>query len=982
MEMSSSRNPGTGLPAERYARNARVITLALMIMTVPTAALFAYFGYINGFAQLYIPAALLIATAVVDILPLALIKRGRSDLAMMIVITMFMANVLIVPFIVKGLGPVIAASIMLVVLSAAGLAMTPKYSVAGVMAALLVGASTIALDIVLGGNRIEVSQLAVVTPYIVFGIALPIFLVLIREFRNFSLQIKITLGILLAGSGIVVSMIFFGLNSANAILGSITAKYETSVTNQIETQIFDTVQVEADNANALFEEVTRDLVTISLYRRDIDSQRFDLASGQYWNAAEKLVQLPGGQYGNSGVDTASVYIPNTYPVTEEMLADLNTTIYLDFLATSYLEAHPEVAAVYYISRMGYTVYYPNINLAQNIEPDFDPTQQPFFTIATPDQNPERLPRWTKPYQDPAGAGMIVTLSIPVYSNNGAFLGVLGADIKLASIAERIANIQISPSSIAFLVDKNGIVLVMPEAGYQLFGLQPEDVPVNENPKLSVLSADSEIGLFIAQRIVISRSNLITVPIQGVRTYLAIASLEATEYKLVILAPVNELNQEILASRSEIQNEVAGFLRSASVILVLLIMGSLAVSLLIGQFITRPLKQLTNTVEEIAGGNLAARVKIESQDETGLLARSFNSMADKLNETLYGLEEKVAERTRELERINASNAYRARQFEAIARIASTISSTQSLDRLLPQITETISEQLGFYHVGIFLLDVHKENAVLAAANSEGGRRMLARNHRLRVGEVGIVGNVTWSGQPRVALDVGADAVFFDNPDLPNTRSEIALPLLAGTEVIGALDVQSTETNAFSQEDVNILSALADQVSIAIQNARSYQQSRETLEQAELIAAQMSEQQWLQFLARQDIHGYHFDGVNAVRLDMGNEKPSHGIAIPLILRGTQIGTLKLSASDPNRQWDEDEIALAQATAERTALAIENARLLQEAQKRAAKERTIGQISEKIGRLVNLDNILKTTIQELGNTLPGTDIAIQFLSGKPER
>ncbi|NOH03108.1 MAG: HAMP domain-containing protein [Chloroflexi bacterium] len=331
----------------------------------------------------------------------------------------------------------------------------------------------------------------------------------------------------------------------------------------------------------------------------------------------------------------------------------------------------------------------------------------------------------------------------MYSSSGVFKGVLGADIKLASIADRIANISISPSSIAFLVDKNGFVLAMPEAGYQMFGLQPEVVPVNESPKLSILSTDSEIMLFVAQRVVISRSNLLTLPVEGVQTYLAIASLGATEYKLVILAPVNELNQEILASRSEIQNEVAGVLRNASVILVLLIIGSLAVSLLIGQFITRPLKRLTNTVEEIAGGNLTARVKIESQDETGLLARSFNTMADRLNETLRGLEEKVAERTRELERISASNAYRARQFEAIARIANTISSTQTLNRLLPQIAETISEQLGFYHVGIFLLDVHKEYAVLTAANSEGGRRMLARNHRLRVGEVGIVGFVTRS-----------------------------------------------------------------------------------------------------------------------------------------------------------------------------------------------------------------------------------------------
>ena len=100
---------------------------------------------------------------------------------------------------------------------------------------------------------------------------------------------------------------------------------------------------------------------------------------------------------------------------------------------------------------------------------------------------------------------------------------------------------------------------------------------------------------------------------------------------------------------------------------------------------------------------------------------------------------------------------------------------------------------------------------------------------------------------------------------------------------------------------------------------------------------------------------------------------------MLRGVQIGSLKLSASDPARKWDENEVAMAQATAERTALAIETARLLQDAQKRASKEHAIGQISAKIGSLVNIDNIVQTTIQELGETLSGTDVAIQFTSGQ---
>ncbi len=389
--------------------------------------------------------------------------------------------------------------------------------------------------------------------------------------------------------------------------------------------------------------------------------------------------------------------------------------------------------------------------------------------------------------------------------------------------------------------------------------------------------------------------------------------------------------------------------------------------------TNPLLWVVDTAPIVLG--LFAAYAGRKQELLSKINEELRNREYELETHQLNLERHVNERTAELVIANQRNERRSAQFEAIARIAHTISSTQTMSELLPQITDTISKQFGLYHVGIFLLDTHREYAILVASNSEGGKKMLERNHRLPVGGSGIVGFVTNTGQPRVALNVGLDAAFFDNPDLPNTHSEIALPLRIGAKIIGALDAQSLETNAFSQEDVSILSTLADQVSIAIQNARSYQQSREALAQAESASTQMSGQQWKQFFTTQPVEGFVFDGIDAKDITPFDKQRAHSLAIPLTLRGTRIGTLKLSASDPNRTWTEDEIAMAQATAERTALAVESARLLQEAQKRAAKERAIGEISAKIGGLVNIENILQTAIQELGSTLPGVDVAIQF-------
>jgi len=982
--MSQDFNPPARTQAmERQIRNGTIITIVLMVSAVPTAAIFAYLAYANNVPQLYIPIIPLIAGMLLDFLPLSLVRKGeRLNLAMSMVVTIFLIIVFSIILLVEGLGLVVALLILIIVNAAASLAMGPKTATPGAIVAFLLAFSAFALDLVLRYERAQAPFLQTYSIYVLVGIASSIVFILFREVRRFNLQTKITLGILAIGGIIIAILLSFGPSRISIIISSLSNRYENKVIEQTEAEILRVIQSEAGSANVLFNDIKEDAAVLVQYLSNLNTQQEALSDGAYWNAAEKILQLPGGQYSNSRSDAASFYLPNTYRPNEGMLRELNTLIHLDFIAPGFLANHPEAAAVYFISERGYTIYYPNIGLAENVPPNFDPTKEPFFTIVTPRSNPFREARWTPPYQDPAGSGLIVTLSIPVYDNTGNFLGVVGVDILLSAISESISAIKLGETGFPVLLDRNGLVLAMPEEGYELFGLEPEIVPVNENPKQNIFGRGPSEIQAITSDILSGETGLKIIRPGGVETYVAYTALDVIDYRLAVIAPADELNSEILTVRAEVEGELATTIRDILILLTAMFIGAFLLSIWVGQILTRPIKQLSGAVEQITGGDLTARVEIASQDETGALARSFNIMAQRLNDTLLGLEDRIAERTSELEHISQRSAYRASQLEAIARISRTIGSTQSLEKLLPQIAETISAELGFYHTGIFLLDSQKEYAVLVAANSEGGKKMLARSHRLRVGETGIVGYAARSGEPRIALDVGLDAVYFNNPDLPETHSEAAIPLRIGDEIIGVLDAQSIETNAFSQEDINILSTLADQVAIAIQNARSYQQSLEALQQAEQIAAQLSEQQWSKFLAQQPVSGYRFDGVEASPLQAAVDEETNGLLIPLVLRGTRIGTLKLSAADPTRTWDADEIAMAQATAERTAFAIENARLLREAQKRATKERAIGEISAKIGNLVNIENILQTAIQELGNTLPDTEIAIQFTQGVMEQ
>jgi GAF domain-containing protein len=360
-----------------------------------------------------------------------------------------------------------------------------------------------------------------------------------------------------------------------------------------------------------------------------------------------------------------------------------------------------------------------------------------------------------------------------------------------------------------------------------------------------------------------------------------------------------------------------------------------------------------------------------------VAEELSSSNRELNELRTNLEQQVEERTSELQK-------RATQLEAVSSVARTIASVQDIDTLLPAITKLVSQQFGFYHVGIFLLDEQRKNVILRAANSQGGLRMLSRQHSLPLDSHSIVGYSTLRGEPRTALDVGTDTVYFNNPDLPNTRSEMAIPLRVAGEVIGSLDVQSTETNAFSPEDISVLTTLADQIAIAIENARLFGETKKALNESRLMLEQYTQQEWTSFARQAKTRGFLFDGKHVVALDknskrdpikaviqtggLAREKSSATVAVPIKLRGQTIGVLDVRAKSGQRPWKPDEIAMLEAAAERAALALENARLIESAQRRASRERAIGDISTRIGAVSNLESILQTAVEELGRKIGG--------------
>ncbi|MFC1936609.1 GAF domain-containing protein [Chloroflexota bacterium] len=560
---------------------------------------------------------------------------------------------------------------------------------------------------------------------------------------------------------------------------------------------------------------------------------------------------------------------------------------------------------------------------------------------------------------------IIIISAPIHSSTGAEVGVIAGRINIDKINQIL--LQETPltgeTSLLYIVNRDNY-LISSHAG------------IGSSLEMITLQSDGiSTGLENRTNGFNTYKNYRNEDVAGAYTYLPdldsvlmVEELESEAFRPILL------NLWISGSITLIALLIAIILATAST-----------------RSISRPLSNLADTATAVAGGNLDREFIVDRQDEVGELSIALNQMTRQLRQSLMNLESIVAERTSDLER-------RARYLEATAEVGRATTQIHNLDDLLTSVTHLISEQFGFYHVGVFLLDELDDFAVLRATNSEGGWRMLARGHKLRVGEQGIVGFVTGMRQPRVQQQVGGDEVYYDNPDLPLTRSELALPLLAGGELLGALDVQSTQEQAFSSEDVDVLQILADEVAMAIYNTRLFEQLQKSLETERRIFGELSREGWQEILQRQQtIKGYTssvYSGTQEIdqplspfaqqamqqnRIIQPPFSPDgefYPLAIPISVRGdTVVAVLETKKPMDDGPWKKDEITAIQAIVEQLGIALENARLFEETQRLAQRERIAADVSGKVWSSSNVNTILQTAVQELARALNASQGTIRL-------
>lgn len=482
---------------------------------------------------------------------------------------------------------------------------------------------------------------------------------------------------------------------------------------------------------------------------------------------------------------------------------------------------------------------------------------------------------------------VLAISAPIYDQS-EIVGVASIITELTEISEELLDVE-SRRGITYVVDTNNRVVAHPDPAYTEGALQD----LSTYPPVAALREG------VTGKFTFTDEN-------GVAW---VAYLTRLENGWGIISQQSEA--ELLAPVRQFQTTST----------ILIVIGSTILFALAWFVIRRslqPIGVLTTTASAIAAGELNRVAEVGGRDEIGVLASAFNNMTTQLRDFIASLESRVAERTRNL--------------ELAAKVGRTVSQVRALDVMLKDAAELIRAQFALYYVQVYLVNPAQTHLVLAAGTGEAGTALLARKHQLPLNTGSINGRAAVERRPEVISDTSKSAVFKPNPLLPETRSEMAVPLMIGDRVVGVLDMQSKQAGSLNQDILPAFEALAGQLAIAIQNANllaEAEQARAEVEAQSRRLARAGWQEYLDALHKPEQTGFVFEQNQILPLESETTtEPPEALTAPISFAEEQIGSLVVEV-EPERQTPQT-MELVNIVARQVAQQIENLRLLESAER----------------------------------------------------
>jgi len=975
---------------ERNAFRVNLIVLGAVIVSLP---LYVYLALQSGVWQIYAILATVVALLTLLVYTAVLIRRNRANLAMTLIVGGICVLIPEITALISGLGILLGLTLVLLPIMI-GQTLSGRYATRVVVTmGVVFGILTMLLDQFASWQRVSYPLLTSAIPYIVVGALLAIGVYFVREFRNFSIQTKLLIGII-ALTALSVGILAFVnytntrtnlTNNAGAGLKSLANSQAAAISNVLiqeahVLQSFDLsklVQDRVDQVNAFY---GSDLVF-----RDANLQRIQELD-QQWRAADAA---------NNDND----------PLVK---ATLNSVVATEL--REFKETFPENTEVFVTDRYGALI------AATNRTSDYYQADEDWWKAAF--NEGKGAIYFGQPEFDESSKTFGIILAVPIVAHGtNEVTGVMRTTIRIDSVLA--------------ILDAN----VLGGTGHTDLYLPSKQVLTSENQQ-NLQPADPQALTHLAA--LIGNKTYDTFTLDGIPSVVSAAQVTSTDPE--VQSAIKNLAWVIILDQSQADNlsPVAKQTRTTLLLALLILAVSSVGSVLLAQTFTGRIVRLTAVASEIAGGNLAAQARVEAPDEMGTLAATFNQMSAQLKGTLDGLEQTVADRTSELEAAQEIMAKRALELQSVAEISTKSSQSTNLQDLLQTVVDLTKSSYNLYHAHIYLLDESKSRLVLVAGAGDVGRQMAGEKRTIVLDHPhSLVARAARTGTGVISNDVTKEPDFLPNPLLPLTRAEMAIPVAIAGEVLGVLDVQADYVNRFTNEDIAIKTTLAQQVATSLKNIYQYEETKSALAQSERLfsaSERLARVTDLQELTASAVEVLNIPVVNrallgvfnhdstgelegmivvanwwngtghevtatgtqysaeALRLlsvftsptptffdDMYNDERVDAqtqelvkrlnvralVGLPLFLGSRQIGTLILEAEEMHN-FTQDDIRLFSALAPQIATLLESRRQFEQAQRQAEREAMLNAIGQKIQGATSVEAVLQITAREVGRAV----------------